>query len=69
MVNLIGDLWQGNKPPVWEELLSHPNAKLHLYGKREARPGRKMGHYNVLEPELEDAIKLADDIKSRLEQG
>ena len=67
MVNLIGDLWQENKPPAWEALLSHANAKLHLYGKREARPGRKMGHYNVLAPELEDAIKLAADIKSRLE--
>ena len=67
MVNLIGDLWQGNKPPAWQALLSHANAKLHLYGKREARPGRKMGHYNVLAPELEDAIKLAADIKSRLE--
>ena len=69
MINLIGDLWQGHKPPAWEELLSHSNAKLHLYGKREARPGRKMGHYNVLAPKLEDAIKLATDIKSRLEKS
>jgi 5-(carboxyamino)imidazole ribonucleotide synthase len=67
MVNLIGDLWQENKPPAWEALLSHANAKLHLYGKREARPGRKMGHYNVLAPELEEAIKLAADIKSQLQ--
>ena len=66
MVNLIGDLWQENTPPAWEALLSHANAKLHLYGKREARPGRKMGHYNVLATELEDAIKLATDIKSQL---
>ncbi|MDH3948367.1 MAG: 5-(carboxyamino)imidazole ribonucleotide synthase, partial [Gammaproteobacteria bacterium] len=66
MVNLIGDLWQENTPPAWEALLSHANAKLHLYGKREARPGRKMGHYNVLATELEDAIKLAADIKSQL---
>ena len=66
MVNLIGDLWQDNTPPAWEALLSHANAKLHLYGKREARPGRKMGHYNVLAPKLEDAVKLAADIKSQL---
>jgi len=66
MVNLIGDLWQGNKPPTWEALLSHDNAKLHLYGKREARPGRKMGHYNVLAPELQDAFDLAAEIKTQL---
>ena len=67
MVNLIGDLWQENKPPAWEALLSHTNAKLHLYGKREARPGRKMGHYNVLATELESALSLATQIKTELE--
>lgn len=66
MVNLIGDLWQGNKPPAWEALLSHSNAKLHLYGKREARPGRKMGHYNVLAPELDTALSLATEIRTAL---
>lgn len=66
MVNLIGDLWQENTPPAWDALLSHANAKLHLYGKREARPGRKMGHYNVLATELEEAITLAAEIKSQL---
>jgi len=66
MVNLIGDLWQENKPPAWEALLSHVNTKLHLYGKREARPGRKMGHYNVLAPELQDALELAAEIKTQL---
>jgi len=69
MVNLIGDLWQENKPPAWEALLSHVNAKLHLYGKREARPGRKMGHYNVLAPELESAYNLATAIKTKLEHS
>ena len=69
MVNLIGDLWQENKPPAWEALLSHVNAKLHLYGKREARPGRKMGHYNVLAPELQDALELAAEIKTQLGHG
>lgn len=67
MVNLLGDLWHDGKPPAWDALLFHPNAKLHLYGKREARPGRKMGHYNVLAPELESALSLASDIKRQLE--
>ena len=44
MVNLLGDLWH----PDWACLFDQPGAKLHLYGKAEARPGRKMGHYNVL---------------------
>jgi len=47
MVNLLGDLWRGGEPR-WERILGSPRAKLHLYGKREARPGRKMGHYTCL---------------------
>ncbi len=66
MVNLLGDLWYDSRPPAWDILLSHNNVKLHLYGKREARPGRKMGHYNVLAPELDNALQLATDIKTKL---
>jgi 5-(carboxyamino)imidazole ribonucleotide synthase len=47
MVNLLGDLW-ANGTPRWERVLGSPRAKLHLYGKQEARPGRKMGHYTCL---------------------
>ncbi len=39
MENLIGE-----DAGRWEELLAEPGAHLHLYGKHEARPGRKMGH-------------------------
>ena len=46
MKNLLGDLWQPQ--PDWAALLARPGLKLHLYGKTEARPGRKMGHVNVL---------------------
>ena len=45
MTNLIGD--QAGR---WPEILADPTAKLHLYGKREARPGRKMGHVTRLRP-------------------
>ncbi len=62
MVNLLGDLWQ----PDWRILLSDPNTKLHLYGKKEARPGRKMGHYNVLDDDLERALATARKTYSRL---
>jgi len=53
MVNLLGDLWYGDDPhrarePDWGKLLVVPNLKLHLYGKRHPRPGRKMGHFTVV---------------------
>ncbi len=47
MANLLGDLWTGGKP-VWARALALPDVKLHLYGKAEARPGRKMGHLTAL---------------------
>jgi 5-(carboxyamino)imidazole ribonucleotide synthase len=55
MVNMLGDLWE----PDWAALLAHPEIKLHLYGKKEARPGRKMGHFNVLASDLEQALAVA----------
>ncbi|MDX1336071.1 MAG: ATP-grasp domain-containing protein, partial [Gammaproteobacteria bacterium] len=67
MVNLLGDVW-GDNQPRWAELLSYNSAKLHLYGKLEARPGRKMGHYCVLETDIEKAIAEASDIMNRLSQ-
>lgn len=47
MANLLGDLWQAGEPN-WQAACSVPNVKLHLYGKLEARPGRKMGHLTAL---------------------
>ncbi len=66
MVNMLGDIWHGGKAPKWLKLLDHPNVKLHLYGKREARPGRKMGHFNVLSSNIDDALTLAEDLKQQL---
>ena len=43
MANLLGDLWQ-NGEPNWPAMLAHTDVKLHLYGKKDARPARKMGH-------------------------
>lgn len=65
MVNLLGDLWQSSEPD-WQQLLRHPFAKLHLYGKREARSGRKMGHFTVLDQSAEAALKRALEIKQLL---
>jgi 5-(carboxyamino)imidazole ribonucleotide synthase len=49
MVNLMGDLW-ANGEPNWSAALGLPGVHLHLYGKRAARAGRKMGHLTVLGP-------------------
>lgn len=58
MVNLLGDLWE-NGEPNWEAALKNPNVHLHLYGKTEARPGRKMGHLTVLGPSAKEAAAEA----------
>ncbi|MCE7903632.1 MAG: ATP-grasp domain-containing protein, partial [Gammaproteobacteria bacterium PRO9] len=58
MVNLLGDLWTDGEPP-WAALLDHHGLRLHLYGKREARPGRKMGHFTVMDPDLPRALAVA----------
>jgi 5-(carboxyamino)imidazole ribonucleotide synthase len=59
MINLLGDVW-GHSEPHWRDLLSVPNNKLHLYGKQEARVGRKMGHFNVLAESTEQAMAIAN---------
>lgn len=67
MLNILGDVWFDaagvQREPDWAALLAVPNAKLHLYGKADARHGRKMGHVNVLgstpEQARQDAARVA----------
>jgi 5-(carboxyamino)imidazole ribonucleotide synthase len=65
MVQLLGDLWS-NVEPNWAAALAVPGAKLHLYGKHEARPGRKMGHITVMAPTIELALERATDARRAL---
>jgi len=65
MVNVLGELWAAGAPR-WEHVLRHPRAKLHLYGKLEARPGRKMGHYTVLADSADTALATALEVRARL---
>ena len=65
MVNLLGDLWEDGEPD-WSRLLAHPEVKLHLYGKRQARPGRKMGHFTLLGEELDATLQLALSLHEKL---
>ncbi|PID60278.1 MAG: 5-(carboxyamino)imidazole ribonucleotide synthase [Gammaproteobacteria bacterium] len=67
MLNLLGDLWLDGSTgqaaidrPHWQALLDLPDAHLHLYGKREARAGRKMAHVNILSSSASTAHSMAD---------
>lgn len=71
MVNILGDVWQGHgnhetPTPNWYSLFARPNAKLHLYGKAEARVGRKMGHFCVLAEDSQIAEQEAEAIFAQL---
>jgi len=70
MLNILGDLWfdaAGNvREPDWAGVLSVPEAKLHLYGKHEARRGRKMGHVTCLGATLERARARAQQVAAVL---
>ena len=65
MLNLLGDLWfphaLGSEPiePPWAQVLALPGTHLHLYGKCEARVGRKMGHLNITAATPEQAHRTA----------
>ena len=66
MVNLLGDVWPEGNEPDWRVLFSQSNLKLHLYGKHEARPGRKMGHFTVLGNEADEVLKSALDARLKI---
>jgi 5-(carboxyamino)imidazole ribonucleotide synthase len=65
MVNLLGDLWEGGQPR-WEAALRRSGVRLHLYGKAEARPGRKMGHLNCLAADSASALALGLESRAAL---
>ncbi|MFT6292540.1 MAG: 5-(carboxyamino)imidazole ribonucleotide synthase, partial [Ilumatobacter sp.] len=71
MVNLLGDLWflEGVDEPVepdWAAVLADPDATLHLYGKVEPRPGRKMGHITVTSDSSTSAAERAIALRHAL---
>ncbi len=75
MANLLGDLWfphaalRAPESPNWTAVLAHhPTIKLHLYGKTEARPGRKMGHITALAETAAAAAILVRQARGKLER-
>ena len=65
MLNILGDVWfdgdRGDQPirPAWDQVLALASARLHLYGKEDARVGRKMGHITLAAANLEEAQDAA----------
>ncbi len=68
MVNLLGDLWTEGEPN-WEAAAAVPDVKLHLYGKLEPRPGRKMGHLTALAATREQALQDAQHARNLLKRS
>jgi 5-(carboxyamino)imidazole ribonucleotide synthase len=73
MLNLLGDLWFGPagegaapRTPDWAGVLALPGVHLHLYGKAEPRPGRKMGHLTVTAADATTALATAGTVAARL---
>ena len=65
MANLLGDLWARGEPD-WPAALAVPGVSLHLYGKAEPRPGRKMGHLTARAPTPEEAVRRAMQARESL---
>jgi 5-(carboxyamino)imidazole ribonucleotide synthase len=67
IVNLLGDLWPSDaEHPDWESALAVPGVRLHLYGKKIAKPGRKMGHLSAVAPTAAAARDAVLDAYARL---
>jgi 5-(carboxyamino)imidazole ribonucleotide synthase len=68
MVNVLGD-GSGHRLLGVERILEDPRVRLHLYGKREARPKRKMGHVTVLADDVAQALEAARRVRQQLRWG
>ncbi|HVX89481.1 MAG TPA: 5-(carboxyamino)imidazole ribonucleotide synthase, partial [Gemmatimonadales bacterium] len=65
MINILGDVWARGEPD-WAAALAMPGVLLHLYGKAEPRPGRKMGHLNCYGATADEALRKAEEAWGRL---
>ena len=68
MVQLLGDLWNGpsGRQPAWSAAMADPGVYVHLYGKEEARPKRKMGHITCTDTSVKRALQRAKAARRRL---
>lgn len=65
MKNLLGDIWQHGEPN-WSAAMGDPHIKLHLYGKRHPRPGRKMGHLCAMGATVNEAVSRVEAAAAKL---
>jgi 5-(carboxyamino)imidazole ribonucleotide synthase len=65
MANLLGDLWSRGEPD-WATVAAMPSVKIHLYGKKEPRPGRKMGHLTAFGNSAEEAVQHVQAARAAL---
>ena len=65
MVNILGNAWEQGTP-AWDELLNNPGVFLHLYGKKEPRQGRKMGHFTCVGEKVDELLKQAESLRKVL---
>jgi 5-(carboxyamino)imidazole ribonucleotide synthase len=66
IVNLFGDLWPKDASPDFSQALRDPAVRLHLYGKRGARPGRKMGHLSAVGASPASALSIVRQAGERI---
>ncbi|MCS7469068.1 5-(carboxyamino)imidazole ribonucleotide synthase [Stieleria sp. ICT_E10.1] len=68
MANLLGDLWSvDGQGPRWDQALAVPSVSLHLYGKTDAKVGRKMGHLTATSDSAADAVATVRQTREKLE--
>jgi 5-(carboxyamino)imidazole ribonucleotide synthase len=68
MINLLGDLWEldDRRQPTWAAIHAEPDVAVHLYGKSEPRPGRKMGHLTLLGEDRDQLVQRAESLRGDL---
>jgi 5-(carboxyamino)imidazole ribonucleotide synthase len=69
IINLLGDLWVDDAVPQFDRALEIPGVQVHLYGKRIARPGRKMGHLSAIGATPEEALQKVQEARARLNRS
>jgi len=69
MLNLLGEHLQHQSAAAWEKIFAHPNVHVHLYGKSEIRPGRKLGHLTIVGHDVVAAERLGRQVRSDLSVG
>ncbi len=66
MINLLGTHARPAKVEFWEEAVKQPDAHLHIYGKIQSKPGRKMGHYTLLGEDPDEIHRQAKQVTEKI---